>query len=312
MSERIICMFLSSVLLCLSPEKSTSGGHSDKEWCQCYCYPCFLETTSRGRRRWLYSGVQGTKIKLNLWNGVVWCIPQAIPVISLLFWQIWCLGNESRYHVNQSVDSSTFSVLISSLAPGIRYSVEVAASNSAGLGVKSQAAFFQFGRSFNQFKKKKKTPICVSFNIYFFVSFLFFRLFRTDDGPQWQERCFITDLRCGEAASFYSWHWRHLLVCSHDFQCVALQAPQEEERSQQHIHWNPQRCVTQFQIRSWKLFDYVHMSWGKKQVNICHLCRTIKERGWIIEVIKPWHFATALVILVTLKDYFTREISRWH
>lgn len=172
MSERIICMFLSSVLLCLSPEKSTSGGHSDKEWCQCYCYPCFLETTSRGRRRWLYSGVQGTKIKLNLWNGVVWCIPQAIPVISLLFWQIWCLGNESRYHVNQSVDSSTFSVLISSLAPGIRYSVEVAASNSAGLGVKSQAAFFQFGRSFNQFKKKKKHPFVYLLTfIFLFLSF---------------------------------------------------------------------------------------------------------------------------------------------
>ncbi|XP_024121650.1 roundabout homolog 1 isoform X3 [Oryzias melastigma] len=59
-------------------------------------------------------------------------------------YKIWCLGNESRYHVNQSVDGSTFAVLISSLAPGIRYSVEVAASNGAGLGVKSEAAFFQF------------------------------------------------------------------------------------------------------------------------------------------------------------------------
>ncbi|XP_047463471.1 roundabout homolog 1-like isoform X2 [Mugil cephalus] len=58
-------------------------------------------------------------------------------------YKIWCLGNESRYHVNQSVDGSTFSVLISSLAPGIRYSVEVAASNGAGPGVKSDVAFFQ-------------------------------------------------------------------------------------------------------------------------------------------------------------------------
>uniref|UniRef100_A0AAQ6A745 Roundabout, axon guidance receptor, homolog 1 (Drosophila) n=1 Tax=Amphiprion ocellaris TaxID=80972 RepID=A0AAQ6A745_AMPOC len=58
-------------------------------------------------------------------------------------YKIWCLGNESRYHVNQSVDGSTFSVLISSLAPGIRYSVEVAASNAAGPGVKSDVAFFQ-------------------------------------------------------------------------------------------------------------------------------------------------------------------------
>uniref|UniRef100_A0A671UGF0 Roundabout homolog 1-like n=1 Tax=Sparus aurata TaxID=8175 RepID=A0A671UGF0_SPAAU len=58
-------------------------------------------------------------------------------------YKIWCLGNESRYHVNQSVDGSTFSVLIHSLAPGIRYSVEVAASNSAGPGVRSDVTFFQ-------------------------------------------------------------------------------------------------------------------------------------------------------------------------
>ncbi|KAM3602154.1 uncharacterized protein V6R79_025158 [Siganus canaliculatus] len=58
-------------------------------------------------------------------------------------YKIWCLGNESRYHVNQTVDGSTFSVLIPSLAPGIRYSVEVAASNGAGPGVKSDVTFFQ-------------------------------------------------------------------------------------------------------------------------------------------------------------------------
>ncbi|XP_031712862.1 roundabout homolog 1-like isoform X1 [Anarrhichthys ocellatus] len=58
-------------------------------------------------------------------------------------YKIWCLGNESRYHVNQSVDGATFSVLVSSLAPGIRYSVEVAASNGAGPGVKSDVTFFQ-------------------------------------------------------------------------------------------------------------------------------------------------------------------------
>uniref|UniRef100_A0A8C4GJU1 Roundabout homolog 1 n=1 Tax=Dicentrarchus labrax TaxID=13489 RepID=A0A8C4GJU1_DICLA len=62
-------------------------------------------------------------------------------------YKIWCLGNESRYHVNQSVDGSTFSVLIPSLAPGIRYSVEVAASNGAGPGVKSDVTFFQLGES---------------------------------------------------------------------------------------------------------------------------------------------------------------------
>ncbi|KAM3869297.1 roundabout homolog 1-like [Diretmus argenteus] len=58
-------------------------------------------------------------------------------------YKIWCLGNESRYHINQSVDGSTFSVLIPSLAPGIRYSVEVAASNGAGPGLKSDVTFFQ-------------------------------------------------------------------------------------------------------------------------------------------------------------------------
>ncbi|KAJ3588693.1 hypothetical protein NHX12_009547 [Muraenolepis orangiensis] len=56
---------------------------------------------------------------------------------------IWCLGNESRYHVNQSVDGSTFSVLIPRLEPGVRYSVEVAASNGAGPGAKSDVKFFK-------------------------------------------------------------------------------------------------------------------------------------------------------------------------
>lgn len=62
-----------------------------------------------------------------------------------LLWQIWCLGNETRYHINRTVDASTFSVLIPSLAPGIRYSVEVAASTGAGPGVKSDVTFFQLG-----------------------------------------------------------------------------------------------------------------------------------------------------------------------
>uniref|UniRef100_A0A3P9JGK6 Roundabout, axon guidance receptor, homolog 1 (Drosophila) n=1 Tax=Oryzias latipes TaxID=8090 RepID=A0A3P9JGK6_ORYLA len=60
-------------------------------------------------------------------------------------YKIWCLGNESRYHINRTVDGSTFSVLIPSLAPGIRYSVEVAASTGAGPGVKSDVTFFQLG-----------------------------------------------------------------------------------------------------------------------------------------------------------------------
>ncbi|XP_063763484.1 roundabout homolog 1 [Eleginops maclovinus] len=62
-------------------------------------------------------------------------------------YKIWCLGNESRYHINRTVDGSTLSVLIPSLAPGIRYSVEVAASTGAGPGVKSDITFFQLDSS---------------------------------------------------------------------------------------------------------------------------------------------------------------------
>uniref|UniRef100_A0A672YHR3 Roundabout, axon guidance receptor, homolog 1 (Drosophila) n=1 Tax=Sphaeramia orbicularis TaxID=375764 RepID=A0A672YHR3_9TELE len=62
-------------------------------------------------------------------------------------YKIWCLGNESRYHINRTVDGSTFSVLIPSLAPGIRYSVEVAASTGAGPGVKSDVTYFQLDAS---------------------------------------------------------------------------------------------------------------------------------------------------------------------
>ncbi|XP_054650907.1 roundabout homolog 1 isoform X10 [Dunckerocampus dactyliophorus] len=62
-------------------------------------------------------------------------------------YKIWCLGNESRYHINRTVDGSTFSVLIPSLAPGIRYSVEVAAGTGAGPGVKSDVTYFQLDSS---------------------------------------------------------------------------------------------------------------------------------------------------------------------
>lgn len=62
------------------------------------------------------------------------------------FLQVWCLGNESRYHINKTVDGSTFSVVIPSLVPGIRYSVEVAASTGAGPGVKSDPQFIQLGK----------------------------------------------------------------------------------------------------------------------------------------------------------------------
>uniref|UniRef100_A0A671P4S3 Roundabout homolog 1-like n=1 Tax=Sinocyclocheilus anshuiensis TaxID=1608454 RepID=A0A671P4S3_9TELE len=57
-------------------------------------------------------------------------------------YKIWCLGNESRYHINRTVDGSTHSVLIPGLLAGVTYRVEVAASTGAGPGVKSEATSF--------------------------------------------------------------------------------------------------------------------------------------------------------------------------
>ncbi|XP_050189741.1 roundabout homolog 2 isoform X12 [Myiozetetes cayanensis] len=53
-------------------------------------------------------------------------------------YKIWCLGNETRFHVNKTVDAAIRSVVIGGLYPGIQYRVEVAASTSAGVGVKSE------------------------------------------------------------------------------------------------------------------------------------------------------------------------------
>ncbi|XP_040606514.1 roundabout homolog 2 isoform X7 [Mesocricetus auratus] len=53
-------------------------------------------------------------------------------------YKIWCLGNETRFHVNKTVDAAIRSVVIGGLFPGIQYRVEVAASTSAGVGVKSE------------------------------------------------------------------------------------------------------------------------------------------------------------------------------
>ncbi|XP_043928361.1 roundabout homolog 2 isoform X4 [Protopterus annectens] len=53
-------------------------------------------------------------------------------------YKIWCLGNETRFHINKTVDAAIRSVMIGGLFPGIQYRVEVAASTSAGVGVKSE------------------------------------------------------------------------------------------------------------------------------------------------------------------------------
>ncbi|XP_063812403.1 roundabout homolog 2 isoform X11 [Pseudophryne corroboree] len=54
-------------------------------------------------------------------------------------YRIWCLGNETRFHINKTVDAAIRSVVIGGLFPGIQYRVEVAASTSAGVGVKSDS-----------------------------------------------------------------------------------------------------------------------------------------------------------------------------
>uniref|UniRef100_A0A2K6FGT7 Roundabout guidance receptor 2 n=1 Tax=Propithecus coquereli TaxID=379532 RepID=A0A2K6FGT7_PROCO len=60
--------------------------------------------------------------------------------------QIWCLGNETRFHINKTVDAAIRSVIIGGLFPGIQYRVEVAASTSAGVGVKSEPQPIIIGR----------------------------------------------------------------------------------------------------------------------------------------------------------------------
>ncbi|KAG8450332.1 hypothetical protein GDO86_002835, partial [Hymenochirus boettgeri] len=60
-------------------------------------------------------------------------------------YKIWCLGNETRFHINKTVDAAIRSVVIGGLFPGIQYRVEVAASTSAGTGVKSDPQHIQIG-----------------------------------------------------------------------------------------------------------------------------------------------------------------------
>ncbi|KAM4702558.1 roundabout homolog 3 isoform 1-T1 [Rhinophrynus dorsalis] len=65
-------------------------------------------------------------------------------------YRIWCLGNETRYHINKTVDGTIHSTVIKGLIPGVLYRVEVAASTSAGFGVKSQPITIQIKPSSEQ------------------------------------------------------------------------------------------------------------------------------------------------------------------
>ncbi|XP_034063106.1 roundabout homolog 2 isoform X4 [Gymnodraco acuticeps] len=63
-------------------------------------------------------------------------------------YKIWCLGNETRFHVNKTVDAAIRSVVVGGMQVGVVYRVEVAASTSAGVGVKSEAQSISIGKEF--------------------------------------------------------------------------------------------------------------------------------------------------------------------
>eukprot|EP00063_Salmo_salar_P018783 XP_013993618.1 PREDICTED: roundabout homolog 2-like [Salmo salar] len=53
-------------------------------------------------------------------------------------YKIWCLANETHFHVNKTVDAAIRSVVVGGLQAGVQYRVEVAAGTSSGVGVKSE------------------------------------------------------------------------------------------------------------------------------------------------------------------------------
>ncbi|XP_019667047.2 roundabout homolog 3 isoform X2 [Felis catus] len=52
-------------------------------------------------------------------------------------YQIWCLGNESRFHLNRSAAGWARSAVLRGLLPGVLYRTQVAAATSVGVGVAS-------------------------------------------------------------------------------------------------------------------------------------------------------------------------------
>ncbi|XP_066495851.1 roundabout homolog 3 isoform X2 [Tiliqua scincoides] len=58
-------------------------------------------------------------------------------------YRVWCLGNESRYHINKTVDGTLRSTVLQGLVPGMLYRTEVAAATSAGVGVRSAPVTIQ-------------------------------------------------------------------------------------------------------------------------------------------------------------------------
>uniref|UniRef100_A0A1A8JH97 Roundabout, axon guidance receptor, homolog 2 n=1 Tax=Nothobranchius kuhntae TaxID=321403 RepID=A0A1A8JH97_NOTKU len=60
-------------------------------------------------------------------------------------YKIWCLANDTRFHVNKSVDATIRSVVVGGLQTGVQYHVEVAAGTSVGVGVKSKPQLIILG-----------------------------------------------------------------------------------------------------------------------------------------------------------------------
>uniref|UniRef100_A0A8D2D7C9 Roundabout homolog 3 n=2 Tax=Sciurus TaxID=10001 RepID=A0A8D2D7C9_SCIVU len=58
-------------------------------------------------------------------------------------YQIWCLGNDSRFHLNRSAAGWARSVMLRGLLPGLLYHTLVAAATSAGVGVTSAPVLVQ-------------------------------------------------------------------------------------------------------------------------------------------------------------------------
>ncbi|PNI65677.1 ROBO3 isoform 3 [Pan troglodytes] len=58
-------------------------------------------------------------------------------------YQIWCLGNESRFHLNRSAAGWARSAMLRGLVPGLLYRTLVAAATSAGVGVPSAPVLVQ-------------------------------------------------------------------------------------------------------------------------------------------------------------------------
>ncbi|NXW38852.1 ROBO2 protein, partial [Phaetusa simplex] len=62
-------------------------------------------------------------------------------------YRIWCLGNESRFHINQSVEGTVLATVLRGLVPGVPYHAEVAAATGAGVGARSAPVPIRIGES---------------------------------------------------------------------------------------------------------------------------------------------------------------------